>query len=130
MATNTFNGSSTSLSLKGGTNGNGPMASEIAMPSQLSGIDEALIVYAQSNTSFYPGVKAALWNIDSNSISYIDVLAEGVLSPSNGDQNRWLDFISAITPILGASSLELAGSVATSSTNDPQRAVYWANITP
>lgn len=130
MATNTSDGSSTSVSLKGGTNGNGSMASEIAMPGQLSSIDEALIVYAHSNTNFYPGVKAALWNIDSNSISYIDVLAEGVLSPSNGDQNRWLDFISAITPIPGASSLELAGLVATSSTNDPQRAVYWANLTP
>jgi hypothetical protein len=130
MATNTSTGASTSISLVGGTNGNGPMASEIAVPAQLTGTNEALIVYAHSNSSFYPGVKAALWDVDSNSISYIEILQEGALTPNNGDQNRWLDFISAISPISNTANLELAGPFAGSSPSDPQRAFYWANVTP
>lgn len=129
IATNTQNGAATALQLAGGISGSGPMAAEIAMPLIRSN-NEALIVYDHSRFDFYPGVKNALWDIDTNSVTYVTVLREGSLTPNNGDQRRWTDFIDALIPIPGTSKLSLKGTVARPSSNDPQRSSYLAVVTP
>jgi hypothetical protein len=129
VATNTKTGAATVSRLAGGTNGFGPMASEIALP--LAGNPgTALVAYDESRSDFYPGVETALWNIGGNTVRRVTVLQQGSLTPTNGDQNRWVDFLSALTPIPGSSRLVLAGTVAAPSATDSQRATYWATVTP
>jgi hypothetical protein len=113
-------------------NGSGAMASEIAMPIvSPSSVDEALIVYDYSSSSYFPGVKAVLWNMDKNSVIRSKSLMQGILTPSPGfDRSRWVDFIDAIAPIPGTSKLVLAGSVAAASSTDSEHATYWAQIQP
>jgi hypothetical protein len=131
IAVNTQTGVATSLQVASGIDGSGPLASEIAMPLVRSGsADQALIVYDHSRFDFYPGVKDISWNVDTNSVNYITVLSGGSLTPTNGDQTRWADFDDAIAPIPGSTRLVIGGIIASPSSNDSQRATYWANITP
>ena len=94
-------------------------------------INEALIAYDYSDSAFYPGIKMATWNVDNNSIISASVLKRGVLTPNNGDQNRWTDFIDALSPIPGNGSFVVGGTVAgPSPNNDPQRKTFYATVTP
>ena len=102
-------GTSTALRISRNAAGSGPLASEIGVPlGGTSMINEALIAYDYSNSGFYPGIKMATWNLDNNSIISTSVLKEGILTPNNGDQNRWTDFIDALSPIPGRGVLWLA----------------------
>ena len=125
-------GTSTALRISKNAAGSGPLASEIGMPlGGTSTINEALIAYDYSNSAFYPGIKMATWNVDNNSIISASVLKQGVLTPNNGDQNRWTDFMNALTPIPGKGSFVVGGTVARPTpNNDPQRKTFWATVTP
>jgi hypothetical protein len=125
-------GTSTALRISKNAAGSGPLASEIGVP--LGGIsmtNEALIAYDYSNSGFYPGIKMATWNLDNNSIISTSVLKEGILTPNNGDQNRWTDFMDALSPIPGTGSFVVGGTVARPTPNDdPQRKTFYATVTP
>jgi hypothetical protein len=127
IATNTETGAARAIRIAGGASGAGPMASEIAMP--LASSHTALIAYDDSRPSFIPGVKAALWNVRANTISSTHTLKQGSFTPTNGDQNRWVDFIDALTPVPGPAFV-LGATLASPSTNDPQRSTYWTTIAP
>jgi hypothetical protein len=127
IATNTETGAATALRIPGGASGAGPMASQIAMP--LTSSHTALIAYDDSRPSFYPGVKAALWNVSANTITTTRTLKQGSFTPTNGDQNRWVDFIDALSPVPG-SVFVLGATLASPSDNDSQRSTYWATVKP
>src|ERR1700730_11855891 len=133
VATNIPTGQAVALRIAPLTqNGSGAMASEIVMPIvPPSSVDEAVIVYDYSSSTYYPGVKAVLWNMDSNSVIYGKSLMQGVLTPSPGfNRRRWVDFIDAVAPVPGRSKLVLAGSVAAPSSTDSEHATYWVQIQP
>ncbi len=67
---------------------------------------------------------------DSNTVKYVTTLSQGSLTPTNGDQNRWVDFVDALTPIPGSARFVLGATLAAPSANDSQRSTYWATITP
>ncbi len=71
-------------------------------------------MYDQSRSDFYPGVKAALWNIDSNFVEYVKVVAAGNLTPAPGsfEATRWADFTAALSPNPNNSSLSFAAQLA------------------
>jgi len=126
------NGTSTALRISKNAAGSGPLASEIGVPlGGTSTINEALIAYDYSDSAFYPGIKMAIWNVDNNSIISRSVLKAGILTPNNGDQNRWTDFMDALSPIPGKGSFVVGGTVARPTPNDDQqRATFWGTVTP
>jgi hypothetical protein len=131
IATNTRTGAATALRLTDGAGDSGPLAAEIAMQLQGGSLDEALIAYDDSRGNFYPGIKAALWEIETNTVSHIEMVVEGSFTPRHGDQDRWADYIDAIAPVPGSSSFIVGGTLAApSSTFDPERVTYWATVTP
>lgn len=131
-----YTGARRTLISKGGVSGSGPMASEIAMPLVLPGYNQAYIVYNHSRSDFYPGVRSMTWDIDNASVPIVsvDTLQQGLFTPNPGPpffyQERWTDFISAISPLPGTSSFVVAGSLAAPSLPEPQRTTYWARVTP
>jgi hypothetical protein len=130
VATNTQTGAATALRVTGGTNGSGPLASEIAMPMSSTGIDEALIVYDFTGSNFFPGAKMATWNIDNNSIIDSADLQQGSLTPNSAfDQGRWVDFMDAAIPIQGSSAIVVSATLGAPSTSDSQRATLWTTVT-
>ena len=59
------------------------------------------------------------------------VCFQAKLSYYNGDQNRWTDFIDALTPVPGKGSFVVGGTVARPTANDdPQRRTFYATVTP
>lgn len=121
-------GVATSLQIGGGT-GYGPMGSEIGVPLVNNlGYNAALIGIAISTPSYYPGIMAAQWDVDLNSLSFLNSLDEGGFTPNNGDQTRWLDYTSVMSPIPGTSNLVVGGQIAAGS-SDPDRAMYYSTIT-
>jgi len=108
------------------------MGSEIAMPLvPNTSHNAAMIVYARSRADFYPGVFAAQWNIDSNSIAYVSSFAQGSFVPTSIEHD-WIDFMQAIAPVRGSSQIAAAGPVAATFAGDadPQRLVLWNTFTP
>jgi hypothetical protein len=131
LALNTNTGTAFALQLAGGRNGAGAMASEIAMPLVRSGgTNQAVIVYDFSASDFYPGVKSATWNLDRNTAGHLSTLNQGVVTPTGFAQGRWTDFIDALMPIPGSSSLLAGGTLAAPSTNSTQGASYWTTVAP
>lgn len=122
-------GAATSLQI-GCCSGWGAMGSEIGMPLVSNvGYNAALIGFDISTGSFYPGVMAAQWNVDTNGIDFLNTLYQGQFTPSGSDLGRWMDFTSVMSPIPGTSNLVVGGHVAAPASNDPQRAVYFSTIT-
>lgn len=116
------------IRISGEENGSGPMASEIGMPSttgQIAG-ERALIAYDMSDSTFYPGVMAAQWNIRTNAIEISGALQEGAFTPTGYDASRWVDFISALVPVPRSTKMLLAGHLAASGSEDPMRSIYYA----
>jgi hypothetical protein len=131
VATDVVSHRSVALRVSDNQEGAGPMASEIAMPLKTSAaIEQALIVFDDSESNFYPGLKAVLWDLTKNTIRDKVTLQQGSLTPTVFPQGRWVDFIDAIAPIPGTSRLVVAGSLAASSAIDPQQATYWAQVSP
>jgi hypothetical protein len=133
IALNTQTGTATAMQLSGGHNGAGPLAAEIAMP--LVGTknsNKALIVYDYTDSSFYPGVKSATWDIDHNSVRKGSVTKEGSLTPPAGSFTayRWNDFLDALVPIPGSSSLVLGATLAVPGVNGSDAVTYWATAQP
>jgi hypothetical protein len=124
IATNTQTGAATALQLSGGKDGAGAMAAEIAMPLVRTGnSNKALIVYDYSDSSFYPGIKSATWDIDRNSVRKGSVTKEGSLTPAAGsfERGRWNDFLDALVPVPGSASLVLGATLAAPSANSNLR---------
>lgn len=130
QALNANTGARRTLIAKAGIAGSGPMASEIAMPFVLPGYNQALIVYDHSRSDFYPGVRSMTWDIDNNSIVSVDTLQQGMLLPGPGTRARWVDFISAISPLPGTGSIIVGGTLAASSVTQTDQTTYWAQVTP
>src|ERR1700688_2162521 len=116
-----------------GADGQGRLASEISMPSVVSG-DKLVIAYGFTGPAFYPGMRVAYWNADNNTLIYDNVLVQGTVTPSKIDgcvgAGRWVDFIDALTPIPNSSQVVLGGNVASPSPIDSTCATYWAIYTP
>ncbi|MGO9602956.1 MAG: hypothetical protein ACLQAT_06055 [Candidatus Binataceae bacterium] len=132
VATNTATGSATALQIAPSADGQGYLASEITQPAVPTG-DNFVIPYDYTGPDFYPGLRIAYWNADSNTLVYT-IPQEGSLTPSkkNGcvDQGRWVDFIDAITPIPNSTEVVLGGTLAYPSPNDPTCATYFAIYSP
>jgi hypothetical protein len=96
------------------------------------GANQALIVYDYSASDFYPGVKSATWNIDRNMVRKLKTLKQGSVTPTPGsfESSRWVDFIDALVPLPGSSSLLAGGTLALPSVNAVDGATYWATVTP
>jgi hypothetical protein len=97
--------------------------------------DAVSIAWDATTSKFYPGVKFALWNADSNAQVYSKPLQQGTLTPASDDASRWTDFMDAMTPVPGTSQLLVGGTVARPSTgssgyDDPYRSTYYATVTP
>jgi hypothetical protein len=129
-----------SLGVVGGA-GQGALSAQIALPSVAStSFNQALIVYGYSDDTFYPGLKAIDWNIDSNVVASNNVVQEGTFTPTSACtvMNRWLDFDDALTPIPGTKNYVFAGHVAEHNPNNPnqcsvpqyENATQWGTITP
>jgi len=129
IATNTITGAAEAMQLASGRNGAGALASEIAMPLRSSGPDQALIVYDFSASDFYPGVKSAIWNLDTNRLQSISVIQQGSFTPTSAfDVNRWTDFIDALTPIPDSAAFVFGATLASPSANDPERSTLWGMV--
>jgi hypothetical protein len=121
----------TTLQFAGGIPGAGVLGSEIAMPSvPNTAFNAAMLVYGRSRSDYYPGVRVAQWNIDSNYMVYVNELEQGTHLPSVYNQGRWMDFMSAIESTPGSSQMVAGGPVARPSTSDPDRSDYFALFTP
>ncbi len=121
-------GAATAMNIYGGT-GWGAMSSEITMPLVTTlTYNRALVAYDASDSSFYPGVMAAQWNVDLNTIEFNTALAQGSFVPSAADAGRWVDWIDAFTPIPGSSQMVLGAHIAQASAGDTQRSDYWTTV--
>lgn len=135
IALSSATGNGNALQLLGAP-GAGPLASEISMAlPQNYTYDAVSIAWDATTSKFYPGVKFALWNADSNAQVYSKPLQQGTLTPASDDASRWTDFMDAMTPVPGTSQLLVGGTVARPSTgssgyDDPYRSTYYATVTP
>jgi hypothetical protein len=131
VATDTYTGAATALSLAGGEQGSGPMGSEIGMPLVSGGVDEAVVGYDMSRSDFIPGVKDFEWDIDNNSVVSVNTLKPGFDTPQFSNcagQGRWLDLLDALQPIPNSGNLLLGGTFGY--VNDGSEcSSYWATIT-
>ncbi|MDB5069065.1 MAG: hypothetical protein JWM87_176 [Candidatus Eremiobacteraeota bacterium] len=131
VSLNTTTVAATSLQFAGGIPGAGVLGSEIAMPAvPNTAFNAAILVYGRSRSDYYPGVRVAQWNIDGNYMVYVNELQQGTMLPSAYNQGRWMDFMSAISPVPGTSQMVAGGPVAIPSTSDPDRSDYFAIFTP
>ncbi len=116
-----------------GGNGDGPMASEIAIPYYGTGVNLAMLGYARSDPYFYPGVQYAEWNVDTDGFTfYSRSLAQGNHDPArcggNCDGDRWIDFLDGAAPVPGSSQVFLSGSFSSGSTYDRDRSNIFAPV--
>ena len=129
VALNLTTGKATALQVVSGEADFGAISSSLNVPYFSSGPNRALIEFNDSNSDFHPGVKASRWNIDTNSLDYTDEVSEGTLTPGSPDAQNWADY-SSVMVIPFSSQLGLGGTVASPSSNDPQRATFWAVVNP
>lgn len=121
----------TSQQFAGGVAGAGILASEIAMQAvPNTTFNSAILAYGRSRSDYFPGVRIAQWNIDTNAMTYVNEVQQGTKLPSAANQNRWLDFMGAISPVPNGSSMVASGPVATASPSDPDRSDVWALFLP
>ena len=126
---NTWSGGWNSLQVAGGTNGSGPIASDIAMPLVLSGANTALIGYEISRADYYPSAKIATWNIDTMTVTGSAFVQQGTGMPDSFATGRWSDFLTAISPIPGTSQFFIGGTASVPNGTNPQDSV-WTTVTP
>jgi hypothetical protein len=99
-ATNFDTSPAVSLQRTQNKDGSRPLAAEISMLGVRNPTDKAGIVYDDSGSDFYRGLKDVIWNMDNNTIISGAVLQQGSFTPDPGfDESRWVDFIDAIAPV-------------------------------
>jgi hypothetical protein len=79
--------------------------------------DAVNVVWASTESNFYPGFQGYAWNVHtgtiSNGFSY-----QGGQPPTGSSASRWLDFTDATMPIPGGLTNMLAAPIADPSPSD------------
>lgn len=121
---------SRAIQLLGRGSGDGSMASEIALPYDGNGVNLAILGYAHSDSSFYPGTLFAEWNSDANTFNFANIVfATGNHDPNRqGDGARWIDFLDGASPVPYSSQVLLSGSFSSGSTNDSDRSNKFGSV--
>jgi hypothetical protein len=75
-----------------------------------TGYNLAVFTWENSDSNFNAGLKDDDWNLDYNTIGYVNVVQAGQATPAGPNRSRWMDFLDAISPIPNSNQVFVGGS--------------------